>query len=325
MSTTVAGSFPAVRPGAPGLSDPAAGKPSAAYLREAKALAAAALAEDVGRGDVTTAMFAPDARGTAVFLAKQAGVVSGLEVAKAVFRHMSPGARFTVLMADGTAFSAGDILAEVRAPMRALLTGERVALNFLQRLSGVATMTARHVAAAGDPAAGPDAAVKIVDTRKTTPLLRLLEKTAVRHGGGHNHRMRLDDMAMLKNNHIDRAGSVAAAMQALRAAGFDQRRTPLAIEARDPAETAAAVEAGADLVLLDNMTPAQAAKCAALAARRAAERNLPAPQVEVSGGITLATIARYARIPGVHRISVGALTHSAPAIDISFRIVPDPE
>lgn len=287
-----------------------------AYLQECRRLAREALAEDIGTGDVTSALFGPDARGTAWFLAKQDGVVSGMELVRAVFRELDPSARLTVRIRDGEAFRKGDILAEVKAPVRVLLSGERVALNFLQRLSGVATMTRRFV-----EALGPDSPIAIVDTRKTTPLLRLVEKQAVVHGGGRNHRMRLDDMAMIKNNHVDRAGGVAEAVEALRATGFFDRTPPipLCIEARTVDEALAAVDAGADIVLLDNMSPAQAGRCAKAIAQRARRARKPRPLIEVSGGMTLKKVAGYRGLP-IDRISVGALTHSAPALDIALRM-----
>lgn len=288
----------------------------AAYREEARRLAREALSEDIGNGDVTSALFGPEAQGTAFFLAKQSGVVSGMELVRAVFTHLDPNSRVTVKINDGQPFEKGDILAEVRAPVQVLLSGERVALNFLQRLSGVATVTRQFV-----DALGSGSAIRIVDTRKTTPLLRIVEKAAVVHGGGSNHRMRLDDMAMIKNNHVDRAGGVAEAVEALRATGFFDRKPPLplCIEARTANEALAAVHAGADIILLDNMSPAQAGQCAEQIASHAGEQNMERPLIEVSGGMTLAKIRRYRGLP-IDRISVGALTHSAPALDIALRM-----
>ncbi len=295
---------------------PSAAAARRTYLDEARRLAEAALAEDIGAGDVTSGLFGPEERGEAFFLAKEDGVASGMELVRAVFAALEPAARVAVRVGDGEAFRRGDTLAEVRGAVRTLLTGERVALNFLQRLSGVATLTRRFV-----DALGPGSSIAVLDTRKTTPLLRIVEKAAVVHGGGRNHRMRLDDMAMIKNNHIDRAGGVAEAVSALGETGFFRRKPsiPLCIEARTPQEALAAADAGADIVLLDNMTPAQAGRCAGQVAEHAAANGIPRPLIEISGGITLGRIGRYKGLP-IDRISVGALTHSAPALDISLRM-----
>lgn len=275
-----------------------------------------ALAEDIGAGDVTSAAFARRGTARAVVVAKAAGTLSGIEILQCVFRTLSRRARVCPLKNDGDSFAPGEHLAEVEAPLEVLFTGERVALNFLQRMSGVATLTRKFV-----DLLGPQTQVAVCDTRKTTPLLRTLERMAVAHGGGVNHRFGLDDMAMLKNNHIDAAGGVAAAVEALRRSGFFDRkpRLPLCIEARTRNEACEALTFKPDIIMLDNMSPQTIRTTVATLAREAATLGTRVPLIEVSGNITLKTIARYRRLP-IDRISIGALTHSAPAIDISMRI-----
>jgi nicotinate-nucleotide pyrophosphorylase (carboxylating) len=277
-----------------------------------------ALEEDLGPGDVTSAFFGPSARGRAFFLARQDGVVSGMEAAREVFRQLDRSCRFEVLVADGCAFRKGTVLARVEARVAALLSGERTALNLLQQLSGVATLTRRFV-----KALGRNRHTGIYDTRKTTPLLRVLEKQAVMHGGGRNHRMGLFDMAMLKNNHIDAAGGVAAAVRRLAETGFYARkpRLQLCIEARDSREALEAMAARADILMLDNMGPSEVRETVKLVRAGARALNLPVPSIELSGGVTLKRMAQLRALP-VDRISVGALTHSAPAVDISMRLEP---
>ncbi|GIK78684.1 MAG: nicotinate-nucleotide diphosphorylase (carboxylating) [Actinomycetes bacterium] len=271
-----------------------------------EALVAAALAEDLGAGDVTTdATVSSDARGRARIVQKQPGVLFGLDAAAAAFRQAGAGDLDRVI-AEGTWSDAvpRDV-ALVAGPARALLAAERVALNLLGHLSGVATLTARYVEAAR--AEGGRAV--ILDTRKTTPLLRTLEKAAVRAGGGRNHRMGLDDAILIKENHIALAGGVAAAVARAREARPD---LPVEIECRDATELAAALAAGADRLLLDNMDPDGLR--AAVAARDEAGS---AAALEASGGVTLDTVAAISAT-GVDFISVGALTHSAPALDLSM-------
>jgi len=270
-----------------------------------------ALAEDLGTGDVTTrATIAPDVQATCTILAKAPGVVSGLPVAAAVFARVDPAIEVRPLTADGERVAAGDALADVAGPAAGLLAGERVALNFLQRLSGVATETARYVEAVAGTGA------RIVDTRKTTPGLRALEKAAIRHGGGHNHRVGLADGVLIKDNHLAALGGPDAIA---RAAGLARERAPhtlrIEVEVTSLDELRQALEAGADVVLLDNMGPALLREAVALTAGRAL--------LEASGGVTLATVRAVAET-GVGLVSVGALTHSAPALDISldFRIEP---
>jgi len=267
-------------------------------------IVARALAEDIGPGDVTSELAIPAAaRARGVFLAKQPGVLSGLVVAEECFRQVDPSVEFRALVADGEAFTVGTHLAEVTGPARTLLSAERVALNFLQRLCGVATLTREFV----DRVAGTRA--RIVDTRKTTPGLRLLEKRAVRAGGGHNHRFALYDGVLLKDNHIAVAGGVAAAVAAARAAAPHTLR--IEVEVTSLQQLTEALAAGADVVLLDNMPLEQMEEAVAFAVGRVI--------VEASGGINLDNVAAVAGT-GVDLISIGALTHSAKAVDISLEL-----
>jgi nicotinate-nucleotide pyrophosphorylase (carboxylating) len=274
-------------------------------LPQVDALIRTALAEDVGRGDLTTQLTVPaDLRATGTLLAKQDGVLAGLPLVAKVLAALA--AREVVVSpraADGDTFAAGTVLATIAGRAADLLIGERTALNFLQQLSGVATLTRRYV----DAVAG--IAVRIVDTRKTTPGLRLLEKYAVRMGGGHNHRFGLDDAILIKDNHITAAGGVTAAVTAAR------RGAPHAMKVQVECATLPQVEealaAGADALLLDNMRIEQLAAAVRVIAGRAI--------VEASGGVSLATVRAIAET-GVDLISVGALTHSAPAVDLSLKI-----
>ncbi|MDA0141161.1 carboxylating nicotinate-nucleotide diphosphorylase [Solirubrobacter deserti] len=260
-----------------------------------------ALAEDVGDGDVTTlATVDAAARGVATITQKAPGVISGLEVAEAVFARLDPGAALERLGPVGEWREGGPVL-RVTGSARALLTAERTALNFLGRLSGVATATARVVRSL------PEDAARILDTRKTTPGLRLLEKQAVADGGGVNHRIGLFDFILIKENHSELAGGVGAAVRRARAARPD---LPLAVEVRDAAEIAEALEAGAPRLLLDNMTPDEVRAAVAQVGGRA--------ELEVSGGIDEKTVLVYATISGVDYVSIGALTHSAPVLDLSL-------
>ncbi len=270
-----------------------------------------ALAEDVGAGDVTTAAtIPPGARASGVMLAKSPGVVSGLEVAAAVFRRVDPAVRFTRMVADGDRVADRQPLASVEGPAAALLIGERTALNLVQRLSGVATLTARFVEAVEGTGA------RIVDTRKTTPGMRWLEKAAVRHGGGGNHRYNLADGVLIKDNHLAAVGGPDRIARAIRLA---RERVPhglkIEVEVTTLGELDEALAAGADIVLLDNMDVPTIAE----AVQRTAGRAL----LEASGGVTLDTVRAIAET-GVDLISVGALTHSAGSLDISleFAIAP---
>jgi nicotinate-nucleotide pyrophosphorylase (carboxylating) len=265
-----------------------------------------ALAEDVGAGDVTTEATVPaDTAGRGVLLAKSALVVAGLDVAAAVFREVDPRVSLARRAADGDAVDPSTVIGVVNGPARALLTGERVALNFVQRLSGIATLTRRFVEAAGGRTA-------VLDTRKTTPTLRALEKYAVAVGGGTNHRMGLFDAFLIKDNHVRLSGGIAAAVARARAARPD---LAVEVEAQSLAEVDDALAAGVDTVLVDNLPLDEVQE----AVRRARGRA----KVEISGGVTLDRISALAAT-GADFVSVGALTHSAPAADISFEIEIEP-
>jgi nicotinate-nucleotide pyrophosphorylase (carboxylating) len=253
--------------------------------------------------DITSeAIFAPADRGSARFLVKAEGVLAGLAVVEGVFRTLDTAAEVVLQGRDGDAVQAGDFVAEVKASVIALLSGERTALNLMQRASGIATLTRRYV----DAVAGTGA--RIYDTRKTAPGLRELDKYAVRAGGGENHRMGLHDMFLVKNNHVDRAGSITAAVQRIRARQMPQ---PVMVEVRDLRELEEALSLRPDFILLDNMSLEQMAEAVGRARGRV--------PLEASGGITLETVRGVAET-GVDRISVGALTHSVTALDISMRI-----
>jgi nicotinate-nucleotide pyrophosphorylase (carboxylating) len=264
-----------------------------------------ALEEDVGERDLTTlATVSGTAAARAIVLAKQDLVVSGLDVAALVFRSVDPRLALEPLVAEGLRTTAGTTLARVTGPARGMLTAERVALNFLQRLSGVATATRRFV----DAVAGTSARIR--DTRKTTPLLRGLEKRAVEAGGGTPHRAGLDKGILIKDNHARLAGSVEEATHRVRAAFPD---LPREVEVERPDQIEPAIAAGASMILLDNFTPVGVREAVALVAGRV--------PVEVSGGVTLATVRAFAEA-GADYIAIGALTHSAPAVDISLEIEP---
>jgi nicotinate-nucleotide pyrophosphorylase (carboxylating) len=261
-----------------------------------------ALAEDLP--DITSeSIFSPDERGRARFLVKAAGVLAGLPFAEAVFKALDKTSSFAARARDGDAVKSGDVVAEVEASVVALLSGERTALNLLQRASGIATTTKRYV----DAVRGTGA--KINDTRKTAPGLRALDKYAVRCGGGENHRIGLFDMFLIKNNHVDRAGSITNAVERIRRRGMPQK---IMVEVRNFGELEEALGLEPDFILLDNMTPDEL--------RRAVERTAGAVPLEASGGVTLESVRAIAE-SGVDRISVGALTHSVQALDISLRIV----
>ncbi|MBK7877661.1 MAG: carboxylating nicotinate-nucleotide diphosphorylase [Planctomycetes bacterium] len=276
-----------------------------------------ALEEDRGGGDLTSTHAVPEkARARARLIAKSSGVLAGLDVFARTFVLVDPAATIAITQGDGTPFRKGDSIALVEGLARALLTAERTALNFIQRMSGTATLTARYVALAR---AGGGERVRILDTRKTTPNLRLLEKYAVRCGGGENHRFGLYDEVMVKENHIELAGKpiVDVLRDLRRAVGTGVRITS---EARDEKEARAGVEGGADVILLDNMTVAELARLAPLL-REQARALGRAVELEASGGIDLSTTQAIAAT-GVDRLSVGALTHSAPAMDLSLELEP---
>ena len=262
----------------------------------------AALAEDIGAGDVTTDATVPaDAVGVADLLVKEAGVVCGVRVAETTFRALDPDIRFEALASDGDVVDPPAVVARISGSERAILTGERVALNFLGRLSGIATLTRRYV----DALEGTGTAV--LDTRKTTPGLRELEKYAVACGGGRNHRFGLDDAVLVKDNHLRAAGSVPAAVELVRAASA----LPIEVECDTLDQVAEALDVGVDAILLDNMSLEQLREAVALTGGRA--------RLEASGGVTLDTIRAIAET-GVDEISVGALTHSARSLDVSLEL-----
>jgi nicotinate-nucleotide pyrophosphorylase (carboxylating) len=272
-------------------------------------IVARALAEDIGAGDLTTLSVIPaEAQAAAQFVMREPGVVAGLPVAAAVFASVAPKLTFTPLVNEGARVEKNAVVAEVRGPARGILTGERVALNLLQRLCGIATTTARYV----DSIQGTKA--RILDTRKTTPGLRALEKYAVRLGGGVNHRFALYDGVMLKDNHLEILAahgiSAAEAVRQAQAAVGPMVRVEVEVETVEAAIQAA--EAGAEMILLDNMPPALMRQAVQAVAGRA--------KLEASGGITLETI-RVVAETGVDYISVGALTHSARALDIGLDII----
>jgi nicotinate-nucleotide pyrophosphorylase (carboxylating) len=263
-----------------------------------------ALDEDVGRGDITTeATVRPDQRARGVFVAKSDCVLAGLDVALEAFRQIESDLVVTPHKHDGDRCRPGESIADVAASARTLLIGERTALNFLQRLSGIATSASRFVAASGD-------GLTVLDTRKTTPTLRALEKYAVRAGGATNHRAGLFDAVLIKDNHIRLAGGVRAAVQQMR-----ERRPgiPIEVEAQSLAELDEALEMRVETVLVDNMSTPDI--------REAVRRVKGRAKIEISGGVTFDRLPELATT-GADYVSVGALTHSAPAVDISFEIEP---
>ncbi len=270
-----------------------------------KALIDLALAEDIGSGDLTTLSTVPaETLATGVMTAKSPGVISGLEAAAYALWRVDPRIEFTPKVQDGDAVAVGDVVAELSGPARSILTGERTALNLLQRLSGVATITAQFVA----EIAGTGAT--IVDTRKTTPGLRELEKAAVRHGGGHNHRFGLSDGVLIKDNHLAAIGGADRVTKAIAAARLRAPHTVrVEVEVTTLAEVEEAAAAGADIIMFDNMSNEMMKEAGQIVAKRAI--------TEASGGVRLETVRKIAET-GVDLISVGALTHSAPSVDISL-------
>jgi len=269
-----------------------------------------ALEEDVRDGDITTdATIAPALMARGVFLAKADCVIAGLEVAFEAFRQVAetekgPPPLFLIAKQDGDFCRSGDEIAEVIATARALLVGERTALNFLQRLSGIATLTRRFVDAA-------NGTITILDTRKTTPTLRALEKYAVRAGAGTNHRGGLDDGILIKDNHIRLAGGVGEAVKRMKATDPEM---PIEIEAQSLEQIDEAIAAGANIILFDNL-PIDVI-------REGVKRVAGRAQIEISGGVSLDRVAQLATT-GANYVSVGALTHSAPAADLSFELEPE--
>ncbi len=265
----------------------------------------AALREDMPSGDITSeTVISPKAVSRAVFLAKEEGVLAGLPIARRVFETLDPGVEFAAEVEDGASFEKGALLARVEGPTVVLLKGERTALNFLQRLSGVATATRRFV----DAVRGTRA--RILDTRKTTPGLRALEKYAVAAGGGTNHRMSLSDMVLIKDNHLRHVGSIAEAVRRARAAVRPGIR--IEVETNDVAQVREALSAGADMIMLDNMPLESMREAVAVVGGRV--------PLEASGNMSLDRVRSVAET-GVDYISVGALTHSVRAVDISLEFL----
>jgi nicotinate-nucleotide pyrophosphorylase (carboxylating) len=261
-----------------------------------------ALHEDMPEGDITSESVIPeDARSSSVIWAKQPGILAGIDVAERVFKKIDMQTQMKIYIADGTPLQSGDKIAELQGRSISLLKGERTALNFLQRMSGIASLTRKYV----DAVHGTG--VKILDTRKTTPGIRILEKYAVKTGGGTNHRMSLSDMVMLKDNHIKQVGSISKAVEEAR------KRIPpqikIEVETTSLEEVKLAFKSGADIIMLDNMTPEEVS--------RAADWIKGRVPLEVSGMISLSNIRKYADT-GVDMISVGSLTHSYFSLDISM-------
>jgi nicotinate-nucleotide pyrophosphorylase (carboxylating) len=280
-------------------------KPEVAAQRiDLDLVVAAALREDLGEREVdvtTKSVVDADLMGEAIVVARKPGVLSGSDVAVRVFETIQPHCVYVPLVADGTRLETGDEVARITGPLSSILVGERTALNFLQRMSGIATLTRRYA-----DALAPYVSVILLDTRKTTPGLRALERAAVRAGGGHNHRDGLWDAILIKDNHIAAAGGVAEAVKRARKAAM-----PVEVEVETLAQLAEALDSGAEIVLLDNM-PIELM-------RRAVEITAGRAKLEASGGMTLEGAVAAARA-GVDRISVGALTHSAPALDLSVEV-----
>ncbi len=280
-------------------------KVDAALRAGARRLVRRALAEDVGTGDITTMCTVPAGlSGEAVIIAKAAGVIAGQFVAAMTFREVDAELAYEELVGDGTAVTPGTTVARVKGSAASILIAERTALNFLGRLSGIATLTARFVAQVADTRA------RILDTRKTTPGLRALEKYAVRCGGGHNHRFGLFDMFLIKENHIRASGSLTEAVRRCQMARGD-RGLKIEVEATSRKEVLEALAAGVDRIMLDNMPIPLLEECVRLVGGQA--------ELEASGNVSLSNVAEVART-GVDYISVGALTHSAPVLDLSLQL-----
>ncbi len=267
-----------------------------------------AFAEDVGDGDATTLSTIPaDEMGAQRLIVKEEGILGGVEIARMVFEKFDPSLKMTVMIPDGSHVKPGDIAFIVEGPVRSLLQTERVMLNIMQRMSGIATVTARYQ----ERLAGTKA--KVIDTRKTTPGMRVLEKEAVKIGGGGNHRMGLYDMVLIKDNHVDFAGGIPQAVAAARKwCAENGKDLKIEVEVRDTDEINQALAQNVDRIMLDNFTPERTAEAVKLINGRT--------EVESSGGITLETIRPYGEA-GVDFISVGALTHSVKGLDMSFKAV----
>lgn len=270
-----------------------------------------AFAEDVGDGDHTTLSTIPaEAMGRQRLIIKEEGILCGVDIARRVFEKFDPSLKMTVYLHDGARVKPGDVAFEVEGPVRSLLQTERTMLNIMQRMSGIATMTDRYQQRL------EGLKTKVLDTRKTTPGMRILEKMAVKTGGGMNHRIGLFDMILIKDNHVDFAGgipqAVASAKAYCKATGRDLR---IEQEVRNTEEILQAIEAGVDRIMLDNFTPERTAE-----AVRLIREKTPHMEIESSGGITLDTLRAYGEA-GVDFISVGALTHSVKGLDMSFKAV----
>lgn len=264
-----------------------------------------ALREDIASEDVSTAAVMPEAhKGSVELIAKQDGVIAGLDVFERTFKILDPGARFERNVEDGSRIEAGQVLGTVKADVRALLSGERVALNYLQRMSGIATKTRQAV----DVLSAAGSKTVVVDTRKTTPGMRIFEKEAVRLGGGGNHRFNLSDGVMLKDNHLDAAGGIAQAVAAARARAPFVRK--IEVECETLQQVSEAVEAGADIIMLDNMDIPTMRQALCLVDGRA--------ETECSGNVDIDTLQDIAGL-GIDFVSSGALTHSAGILDLSMK------
>lgn len=276
-------------------------------IKNISSLIESALKEDIGNGDVTTNALIPDTmNSTATMVAKADGIIAGMEVAEAVFRTLSAQFVWKPFVKDGDSIKKGDLLVEMSGPFRALLTGERLALNFLQRMSGIATMTGLFVAQV------TEYGTKILDTRKTVPGLRTLDKYSVKAGGGENHRIGLYDMVLIKDNHIKVAGGIKNAVSQIRAQVPASMK--IEVETTTMEEVQEALDMNADIIMLDNMSTAMMKKCVELINHRA--------KVEASGNMNLERVREVAET-GVDYISIGALTHSVTALDISMNIKTD--
>lgn len=270
-----------------------------------------ALKEDLGRGDITSlCTVAPEANGLALVMAKQEGVLAGIEICREVFLQTDPSLAVEINKADSSQTELGEVVMNIQGRTRSILAAERTALNFLQHLSGVATLTARYVSAVQGTKA------RILDTRKTIPGLRLLEKYAVFCGGGQNHRMGLYDMVLIKDNHIEAAGGVSAAIQLARAGV--KRNTKIEVEVQNLDQLEEAIALAPDVVMLDNMKPEMMAQACRMV-WSSPDREKGRLRIEASGNASLENIRQMAE-SGVDYISVGALTHSAPALDFSLRL-----
>ena len=273
-----------------------------------------ALQEDVRKGDITTNLIIPqNTKGKGIIIAKEDGVLAGIKIVEQVFKILDPKIKFKYLVNDGESFKKGATICRFEGKLSAILTGERTALNFLARLSGIATLTSKFV----EKVKGTK--VKILDTRKTTPLLRELEKYAVKCGGGHNHRMGLWDMILIKDNHIKAAGGIKEAMSKIK---YQNSNTKIEIEVKNLRELDEALKCPIDIIMLDNMSIKEIKSCRDTiyrVRRNVGTNSIRAIKIEVSGGVNLNNVCQIAKT-GVDYISVGALTHSAPGIDFSLGI-----